>query len=73
MNIINTVKPSEGVTNNDIKDYLLSLTEEKEVSTSILNIAINDLKFHYGIVLRHNSVYEIRQPKKDKKLPTVLS
>jgi len=59
--------------NNDVKDYLFHLVEEKEVSTSTLNIAINALKFYYGKILKQRFVYEIKRPKKDKKLPVVLS
>ncbi|MBE9593654.1 MAG: tyrosine-type recombinase/integrase, partial [Proteobacteria bacterium] len=46
---------------------------DKEVSTSTLNTAINALKFYYGEVLKRRFVYEIKRPKKDKKLPVVLS
>jgi len=38
-----------------------------------LNIAINALKFYYGEMLKRNFVFEIRRPKKDRKLPVVLS
>jgi site-specific recombinase XerD len=58
---------------DDIKDYLLYLAEEKEISTSYLNIAINALKFYYGEVLRKQFIYEIKRPRRDKKLPVVLS
>lgn len=47
--------------------------ERKEVSASTLNIVINALKFHYGEILKRRFVYEIERPKKDKKLPVVLS
>ncbi len=40
------------VENDDVKDYLFHLVEEKEVSASTLNIAINALKFYYGEVLK---------------------
>jgi len=61
------------VENDDVKDYLFHLVEEKEVSTSTLNTAINALKFYYGEVLKRRFVYEIKRPRKDKKLPIVLS
>ncbi|RZN37553.1 MAG: hypothetical protein EFT35_05985 [Methanophagales archaeon ANME-1-THS] len=35
------------ITNNDVKDYLFHLVEEREVSTSTLNSATNALKFYY--------------------------
>ena len=61
------------VSNEDIRDYLYHLANDKEVSTSTLNTAINALKFYYGEVLKRRFVYEIKRPKKDKKLPVVLS
>lgn len=61
------------ITNNDVKDYLFHLVEEKDVSTSTLNTTINALKFYYGEILKRSFVYEIKRPKKDKKLPVVLS
>ena len=39
--------PTE-VLNVDIRDYLYYLANDKEVSTSTLNTAINALKFHFG-------------------------
>jgi len=64
--------PSE-ITDNDIKDYLIYLAEEKQAATSTLNQAINALKFYYGSMLKKKFVYEIKRPRKDRKLPVVLS
>jgi hypothetical protein len=64
--------PSE-ITDRDIKDYLVYLSEEKESATSTLNQAINALKFYYGTMLKKKFLYEIKRPRKDKKLPVVLS
>ena len=61
------------VSNKDIRNYLYHLANDKEVSTSTLNTAINALKFYYGEVLKRRFVYEIKRPRKDKKLPVVLS
>lgn len=73
-NFINFIgkNPSE-VTDNEIKDYLVHLAEEKQSATSTLNQAINALKFYYGSMLKKKFVYEVRRPRKDKKLPVVLS
>jgi excisionase family DNA binding protein len=68
-----TGKKPEEIVNEDIKKYLYYLVEEKKVTTSTLNIIINVLKFYYGEVLRKNFIYEVKRPKKDKKLPVVLS
>jgi len=65
-------RPSE-IKDEDIKDYLVYLSEEKGAATSTLNQAINALKFYYGIVLKKKFIYEVRRPRKDKKLPVVLS
>ncbi|MCM8803302.1 MAG: tyrosine-type recombinase/integrase, partial [Candidatus Omnitrophica bacterium] len=54
-------------------NYLYCLAEEKQVATSTLNQVINALKFYYGTILKRNFVYEIKRPRKDKKLPVVLS
>jgi len=61
------------IDDDDVKNFLFHLVEEKEVSTSTLNTAINALKFYYGEVLKRRFVYEIKRPRKDKKLPIVLS
>ncbi|MEW6003116.1 MAG: site-specific tyrosine recombinase/integron integrase [Nitrospirota bacterium] len=65
-------KPSD-ITDADIKDYLLYLVEEKQSATSTLNQAINALKFYYGTMLKKRFLYDIKRPRKDKKLPVVLS
>jgi len=66
-------KTPKGITNEDVKDYLYYLVEKKGVATSTLNIAISALKFYYGNVLNRHFIYDIKRPKKDKKLPVVLS
>ncbi|MDP3297069.1 MAG: site-specific integrase [Thermodesulfovibrionia bacterium] len=71
LNFVNK-KPSE-INDSDIKDYLLYLAEKKQSATSTLNQAINALKFYYGTMLKRKFVYEVKRPRKDKKLPVVLS
>lgn len=66
-------KEYKDIADEDTKNYLYFLTEKKNVSASTLNIAISALKFYYGEILKKNFVYEIKRPKKDKKLPVVLS
>jgi len=68
-----TGKNPSDISDNDIKDYLVYLTEEKQSATSTLNQAINALKFYYGTILKRKFLYEIKRPRKDKKLPVVLS
>ena len=45
--------PSE-INDNDIKEYLFHLAEDKRFTASTLNQAINALKFYYGTMLRKN-------------------
>ncbi len=66
-------KDISDVTEEDIKNYLFHLAEEKQSATSTLNQAINALKFYYGTMLKKKFLYEIKRPRKDKKLPIVLS
>jgi len=41
--------------------------------STFLNVIINALKFYYGEVLEKNFIFEVKRPKKDKKLPVLLS
>ncbi len=66
-------KETADVRESDIKDYLVYLAEEKESATATLNQAINALKFYYGTMLKKKFLYEIKRPRKDKKLPVILS
>jgi len=66
-------KRPEEIENKDIKEYLYYVVNQKKVSASTLNIIINALKFYYGEVLKKDFIFEIKRPKKDKKLLVVLS
>lgn len=68
-----TGKKISDINDNDIKDYLLHLAEEKKAATSTINQAINALKFYYGTILKRKFIYEVNRPRKDRKLPIVLS
>ncbi|MBE9468142.1 MAG: tyrosine-type recombinase/integrase [Bacteroidetes bacterium] len=58
---------------NDITNYLKYLVGRK-VSKSYQNQAINAIKFYYEIVLSlPNCYYHIDRPRKEQKLPIVLS
>lgn len=72
--LLRFAKKSPGdIDNEDVKNYLFYLADRKESSASTLNIVINALKFYYGGILKRNFAYDIKRPKKDKKLPVVLS
>jgi len=66
-------KRPEEITNEDVKEYLYYAVNQKKVAASTLNIIINALKFYYGEVLKKDFIFEVKRPKKDRKLPVVLS
>ncbi|MGB5387820.1 MAG: site-specific tyrosine recombinase/integron integrase [Eudoraea sp.] len=72
---INHYKEKElnAINESDIRAFLQKLIH-KNVSNSYLNQAINAIKFYYEVVLgMPNRFYEIERPRKESKLPTVIS
>jgi site-specific recombinase XerD len=62
------------ITQSDILIYLRYLIEERCVSTSYQNQAINSIKFYYEkIAGRSRETFYIDRPRKEKFLPSVLS
>jgi len=57
----------------DIKDYLWHLLEERKVSSATARLAINAIKFYYRQVKKRRFSFYYRLPKQEKKLPVVLS
>lgn len=58
----------------EIREYLRYLREEKKVSWSSINVAHNAMRFFYTKTLkREYSIENIPRSKKEKKLPIVLS
>ncbi len=66
-------KKTEEIDNKDIKGYLYYMVARKKVSTFTPNVIINALKFYYGEILKKKFIYNVKRPKKDQKLPVVLS
>ncbi len=57
-----------------VREYMLHLVENLEVSISYQNQAINSIKFYYNAVLGQEiEEVVIQRPRKEKKLPIVLS
>ncbi len=64
----------ENIIHEQIRQYLLYLVNEKKYSTSAQNQAINSIKFYYEKVLgKPVEKYYVPRPRKEKKLPEVLS
>ncbi len=67
-------KNSESFTEEDIHSYILYLVDHERVSISTQNQAINAIKFYLERVKGEDrKTYYIERPRKDNKLPTVLS
>ncbi|HEY3429857.1 MAG TPA: tyrosine-type recombinase/integrase [Cyclobacteriaceae bacterium] len=65
---------AEEISDQDVHRYLLYLAESKGVSIAAQNQAINSIKFYLEHVNKgERKVYYIDRPRKDFKLPTVLS
>jgi integrase/recombinase XerD len=59
---------------NDVRGYLLYLIQEKKYSAATINQVLNALRFLYVELYKQPFVLgDIRRPKKDRKLPVVLS
>jgi len=64
----------KSVTTAQINDYMLELIQSKKISTSQQNQRISAIKFYYEQVLgRKKEYYRLNRPKKEKKLPNILS
>lgn len=67
-------KTSEEFTEDDIHRYLIFLVQDRKVSYSTQNVAINSIKFFLEQVRKsERREYYIERPRKESKLPTVLS
>lgn len=67
-------KGATEIVEKDIRDYLLYLIKTKAVSISTQNQAINSIKFYLEQVQQgERRVYYAERPRKEIKLPTVLS
>jgi len=60
---------------DEIRDYQVYLTNERELATSSILIAISALRFLYKVTLKRNWPFGevIPAPKKPQRLPIVLS
>jgi site-specific recombinase XerD len=67
-------KTSEEFTEGDINNYMLYLVNDKKVSVSSQNQAINSIKFYLEKVKKgERKTYHVERPFKERRLPSVLS
>ncbi len=65
-------QPNE-VTQDDVKAFMAYLIADKHQKPASVNLALSSLKFFYDTVLKKNICGDIKPPKLEKKIPTVLS
>ena len=64
----------KGISNEQIREFILFLVKEKHYSTSSQNQAINAIKLYYKEVLKKEiEDFYLPRPKREKRLPKVLS
>ncbi|MDR1902176.1 MAG: tyrosine-type recombinase/integrase [Treponema sp.] len=66
-------KRPEEAAGEDIRDYLSYLDKTRDLSSSSMNLAVSALKFFYYNVMKRDITAERHRPRRDKKLPEVLS
>jgi len=66
-------KTPEDITTDDIKQFLAVIEKNRDYSAATLNLAISALKFFYRRVIQKDILREQRRPRRDKRLPIVLS
>jgi integrase/recombinase XerD len=67
-------KPPDQITEEELRQYFLHLSNVKQVSASTLTVALCGIKFFYERTLHtHWKILDLVRPKNEKKLPVVLT
>ncbi|MFA6808660.1 MAG: tyrosine-type recombinase/integrase, partial [Eubacteriales bacterium] len=66
-------KDPENIVDNDIKSFFVFLLQNKKCSYSYANQAISSVKFFCRYTLKKDILLNVPRPKKEKKLPDILS
>jgi integrase/recombinase XerD len=73
-NFIDFIKKDPKEANEqDAKKYLAYLLSDRKYSPRSANLALSSLKFFYKEILQNPAFNEVKAPKLEKKLPTVLT
>jgi integrase/recombinase XerD len=68
------MRPPAEMGENEIRQFMLYLTQERKVSAFVQSTHVNALKFLYRTTLRHPHIVEhLPQPKRPKTLPQILT
>lgn len=72
--LLHADKQHERIETEDIRNYLLFLFKERNMSHSFVNQAISTIKFLFNVVLNRDDLrIHLPRPKKEEKLPDILS
>jgi len=66
-------KEPDHITQDDVKQYLAHLISDKQQRPSSITLALSSLKFLYKEIMKKDIFVDIRPPKSEKKIPTVLT
>ena len=66
-------KSPKSITEQDLKRYLAHLMSGKSQKPSSVNLALSSIKFYFMNIAKKNIFLEVKAPKLEKKLPTVLT
>lgn len=67
-----TKKPLREISEEEIKKYLLNLSE-RELSSQSIALAANAINFLYTAIYKQSCFQKLRHPKRSQKLPVVLT
>ncbi len=66
-------KPVNEISRQDLVSYIARKREKNNLSSASISLIHSSLKFFFETVLKNKILDEIKIPKKEKKLPTVLT
>jgi len=66
-------KEPDGINEDNIKSYMAYLMVEKRQKPTSVNLVLSALKFMYQEIMKKRIFDDIKTPKNEKKLPTVLT
>ena len=68
-----TKKDPQSVDENEAKRYVAYLMSDRKFKPSSVNLALSSLKFFYNEILQNRAFNNVKAPKSEKKIPTVLT
>lgn len=66
-------KSEKTIKEQDLKKYIVHLTSDLKLKPASINLALSSIKFYFLNILKKNIFTDVKAPKIEKKLPTVLT